>query len=82
MAQNDGALRPFIAKFEVRFPINPVFYQGPQVVHLTATIETGGHSYSTWLYAVKLHLSQGFVTVRGWEVLKFARCFLKTTFVF
>ena len=45
-------------------------------------IETGGHSYSTWLYAVKLHLSQGFVTVRGWEVLKFARCFLKTTFVF
>ena len=27
-------------------------------------IETGGHSYSTWLYAVKLHLSQAFVTVR------------------
>ena len=30
--------------------------------------KAGGHSYTTWLYAVKLHLCEGFVTVRGWEV--------------
>ena len=51
-------------------------------VYVSAPFSASTEASSTWLYAVKLHLSQGFVTVRGWEVLKFARCFLKTTFVF